>query len=162
MSTLLLILFTSFFLGEKPSTNPSRTIAIIENGEPVLLIPKETLLNDLNNIGKYEYDQVELIIGQENNINYHFLKLSSSQHNSYLTRWLVLDNDSLKIEDIPNDDWKHLNLFLECYGDEDYFPRLIIDANEVPHLACQSELKCVSPEFAKRHPCTHSKILVLN
>ena len=65
------------------------------------------------------------------------------------------------LEEIEEESWKHLNLYLECYGDEDCFPRVLLNAKGIPTMACRDQLVCVSPEYAKEHPCTNSQILVV-
>tara|TARA_R110002050_G_scaffold41813_2_gene101114 strand:- start:737 stop:1228 length:492 start_codon:yes stop_codon:yes gene_type:complete len=159
--------FLSFFfllisLSLDLPSNNSLAVASIENSELNLLLSKAEILEHFKSISAKQYHNVELVEIEEYSEPYYFLKLSSIKHRAYLMRWLVLEDDTLKIKDISGENWDHLNNYVECEGDEDCFPRLLLDPAGIPRLACTDNLECVSPDSAKEHPCKHATMRVFN
>jgi len=135
-------------------------VASIQDSVITLNSTKAELLDRFKGIGNYKYEEFEIVTKKGYDEEYYFIKLSSPKHNAYLTRWLVNKNGDLMIDEIEEESWTHLNFYLECYGDEDCFPRVLLNAEGIPTLACRDQLLCVSPKYAKEHPCVNSQILV--
>lgn len=150
-----------FSLSSNQTVESGFRVGSIQDSVISLNSTKAELLDHFKGIGSYTYEEVEIIVVREYVEPYYFIKLSSPEHNAFLTRWLANNNGDLMIEQIEEESRKHLNLYLECYGDEDCFPRVLLNASGIPTMACRDQLVCVSPEYAKEHPCTNSQILVV-
>jgi len=158
LSFLSLLLSLSLNL---PSNN-SLDVAYLQNSKPKLLLTEAVILEHFKSISSKQYDHLDLVEIREHSEAYYFLKLSSLNHRAYMMRWLVLEEDILKIKDLADENWDHLNNYLECEGDENCFPRLLLDPSGIPHLACSDNLQCVSPDYAKENPCRYSTFRIFN
>lgn len=161
MICFLIILSTLLNVSSDKTMESGFKVASIQDSVITLNSTKAELLDHFKGIGSYKYEEVEIVVVKGYDEEYYFIKLSSPEHNAFLTRWLVNKNRDLMIDEIEKESWKHLNLYLECYGDEDCFPRVLLNASGIPTIACRDQLVCVSPEYAKEHPCSHAKIMVL-
>ncbi len=166
--TLILIVCNSILIAQEPAPafyalEEALLIGEVDkSGRITIELDKDKLLSTMNHYmskGKLSFDSVYIDTIDFDQKKFYAVVFKAKSSNKALVRWLSLRGTSLIIENTGEEEYKALNTYFMCEGEQSCYPRLK-KAEGHYYWSCRDLDGCVSEAYAKEHPCNCTKSLI--